>query len=116
GPKAFCLKLLPVGIDLCGALQKCFAVTEEMPVMIQVVHAYFKPAIPNGIDIRRRNLIPLFRHNLKRPFDAPRVVDVHESRRRITPESGFHIMGYDRGPRGTLGPKPNEGDSIDAVR
>src|SRR6202021_399643 len=97
------------------ASHEVFTVTEQVPIMTQIVDRYFKSTLPNGIDIGRHNVISLFWHNLKRPFDSEGVVDIHHRRRRIASQSSFHVMSHNSGPHRAVGPKPNEGDLIDFV-
>src|SRR5712692_8043361 len=62
-----------------------------------------------------RDLVTLLRHDLERRFDSDGVIQIHEARAEVSSGQGLHIVSEDGATAGTIGPEPDEWDSVDRV-
>ena len=76
--------------------------------MIQALEIDFKSTAPDVLQIRIRNGVAFFRHDLEGSLDSESVVDIHQLIAKIPAYSRLHIMSDDRSGSVTLWPEPDE--------
>src|SRR6266403_5118294 len=109
-------KLSPPVIDSFGALREAFAVREEAAIVVQIVDVDLEAAGANAVEEARRDRVTPFRYELKRRFDPEGIVEIHESRAKVSPGDSLHVVCHDGTAWRAVRPEPDKWDSIDGRR
>src|SRR6266403_3766356 len=88
-------KLSPPVIDAFGALLEAFVVREEAAIVVQIVDVDLEPAGANAVEETRSDGVTPFRYELKRRLDPEGIVEIHESRAKVSPDDGLHVVRHD---------------------
>src|SRR5262249_21351412 len=68
------------------------------------------------LQIRRGDLVALFRYNLKRRLDSAGVVKIHQRRTKVAARGCFYVMRDDRASAMPFRPEPDKREALDIMR
>jgi len=103
-------------IDLLSPNQKFTVFAEKVAIVFQIMDIDLKPAPANFSENALRNLVTLFRNEVKRRFDAIGVIKIHQSRTMLDPFGRLNIVCYHGAAGRTVGPEPNERHPANTLR
>src|SRR5947208_3318051 len=76
--------------------------------MVEVLYANLKSPFPHTVDEIWSILVAPLRDQLKRGFNAKRLVNVHQSLTIIQPGFHFHVVSHHDTTAGAVGPEPHK--------
>src|SRR6476646_8365717 len=77
--------------------------------MVKILYANFKSSLLHTVDKIGPILVAPLRDQLKRSFDAERLVNIHQPLTAIQTGLCFHVVSHDDATAGSFGPEPHKG-------